>query len=773
MKTSISLFALGLAIGIGVATPVVSQSVYAQESRVFDFSIKAQPLSLALLEFGEKTGYQILFDSRLAQGTLSNGVTGSYRVDEALRELLKGSDLSYSITDNNTLILEAGQLEQSGETLTLDPITITGEGVARSLRDTASSVYVVDGERIQESPGPQTIETVINQAPNVLVNGTNSLAPTIRGSDTTGPLTAARGLIGGARPRSTINIDGRDLTYNEYVFGRFSVWDTRKVEVFMGPQTTNSGRNSISGAVFVETNDPTFDYEFDSQVLVGSSNTQQYSAVVSGPLIENQLAVRAAIDSRNHDTFVTQTGLRPDFPVSARDDDYLNGRLKFLLLPDDIPELSAKLTLARNDSVRPQSEAVDLPAENLVRNNDEHSVLENSTNSAVLDLEYEIDDTFTLRNVSSITRSETKRRQEPGYGNTDIELDEYASELYLDFDPVTLPFKGLIGTSVLKSDQEDYFNTSIITFGTGESDYDDEQLSFGLFGEVTYSFTEALDLTLGLRYQYDRQKRVGENRNGLVAIALDYEESFDAFLPKAALSYDVNDELTIGASVSKGFNPGGATLDFTTFTPDTFDEETLVNYELFTRASWLDNRLRTNANIFYTDFKDAQRLSVVNGVTQLDNADDARSFGAELSFEYNHSKELDFFGGMGLLQTEIESFEGSSTVVNGNEFQRAPNYNATFGVNYRPFEGWQITANGRLSDGYFSDDANTEINRVDSFFVADARLSYSYRNIETFAYVTNIFDEFYELEKRQHGTATAFSIVGDPREVGVGLRVRF
>jgi outer membrane receptor protein involved in Fe transport len=60
------------------------------------------------------------------------------------------------------------------------------------------------------------------------------------------------------------------------------------------------------------------------------------------------------------------------------------------------------------------------------------------------------------------------------------------------------------------------------------------------------------------------------------------------------------------------------------------------NYELFARASLLDDRLHLNANLFYMDMQDAQyNIPVVlaSGVAQsyTINAEKAHAYGFELS----------------------------------------------------------------------------------------------------------------------------------------------
>jgi hypothetical protein len=53
-------------------------------------------------------------------------------------------------------------------------------------------------------------------------------------------------------PRVTLQVDGQAVSFNEFVFGLTSVWDVDRIGISQ-PQTTTQGRNSIAGAIFVET----------------------------------------------------------------------------------------------------------------------------------------------------------------------------------------------------------------------------------------------------------------------------------------------------------------------------------------------------------------------------------------------------------------------------------------------------------------------------------------------------------------------------------------
>ncbi len=177
-----------------------------------------------------------------------------------------------------------------------DDIVVTGERVPRTLRETPSSVAVMDETAI-EANGANRVDQILALIPNVQL-GNGSQGPAIRGMDTTGPLYALPAFLGGNRPRMTLVVDGRPVSYNEFVFGTFPVWDAERIEVFRSPQTTTQGQNSIAGAIFVNTNEPALSPEYGARAIVGSLKMRQVSALLSGPLAGDTLAFRVAGDFR-------------------------------------------------------------------------------------------------------------------------------------------------------------------------------------------------------------------------------------------------------------------------------------------------------------------------------------------------------------------------------------------------------------------------------------------------------------------------------------------
>ena len=337
------------------------------------------------------------------------------------------------------------------------------------------------------------------------------------------------------------------------------------------------------------------------------------------------------------------------------------------------------------------------------------------------------------------------------------------------------PLKGVIGVYRLDTDQEERIDLSAYL---GLGDFTDEQHSFGVFGEATWTLTERFSLTAGARYQRDNQDRLGFLGTTAFGFAVDYDRTFDAFLPKAALAYALSPVVTIGATAQRGFNPGGTTISFETGRQDVFDQETLWNYELFVRSSHLDGRLTLNANAFYTDFTDSQR-ALVNVITrpdgsrafetQIANAPRADSYGLEAEAAWTATPRLSLRAALGLLDTRIEEALDASDPIVGQEFQRAPHLTASAGVSWRPVDGLALDAQLRLNSDYFSDDANTRALAIDGATVLDAKASYSWGGFTAFAYARNAFDEFHLTQLY----APDFGTVGDPQEIGFGIEARF
>ena len=167
------------------------------------------------------------------------------------------------------------------------------------------------------------------------------------------------------------------------------------------------------------------------------------------------------------------------------------------------------------------------------------------------------------------------------------------------------------------------------------------------FAEATYDITETVKFTAGIRGFESKSSLFGFsgfNRNALAAICLpttatnrpcdnvdkNYKERGETH--KVNLSWQATPEKMIYATYSTGFRPGGNNRR-PGILP--FKSDTLSNYEIGWKTSWLDRKLRINGAVFYEEWKDLQFGLVPvgnNGVTNTYNAGDARIYGIEGDF---------------------------------------------------------------------------------------------------------------------------------------------
>ena len=408
--------------------------------------------------------------------------------------------------------------EQQSEAQSLNTLVVTGERVERSLQQTASSVAVFDQRLLERQAGADRIEQLLDQVPN-LQRGAGDVGVAIRGQDTTGVLIGANSFLGGSRPRATLQIDGRSLNYNEFIYGLSPLWDVERVEVFRGPQTTSQGRNAIAGAIFIETKDPTFEFEGAARAQLGNYGTRQTSVALSGPLVEDQLAARIALDWRKHRSWMNYTS--PDVFVGANreDDDYVNARAKLLFTPEALPELEMLLTYSHLNASNPQGETADEPFSDRIQSVQNGAHWDTDVDALVLDVDYQLHDDWQLSFTSSYTDSRSERFATPGFGTSEVSADEYSLEGLAHFEPLEGPVRGLLGVSYFNADQDE--NSDLSAF-LGFGDFRDRQTSVGVFGELTVDLTPQLHLTGGGRWQRDNQDR----RGALGPVTLDYDKTF-------------------------------------------------------------------------------------------------------------------------------------------------------------------------------------------------------------------------------------------------------
>ncbi|WP_369025459.1 TonB-dependent receptor [Qipengyuania sp. RANM35] len=648
-------------------------------------------------------------------------------------------------------------------------IIVTGERIPRTQADTASSVSLVSGDDAEKASADR-LDQILALVPNVQL-GTGEEGPAIRGQDSTGQLRNLFAFLGGARPRVTLQVDGRPVSFYEFISGSQSAWDIAQVEVFRSPQTTTQGRNSIAGAIFVTSKAPTPDWEGRARAIVGDFDTRQFSAMVSGPLVEDQIAFRASGDVRFSTVSSDMTDGIPGADIDR--DDYGTARLKVKVTPTSLPGASVETTLAYTRSQAPQFEGVSKPFEDRKLPIPNQMIGVMKVEATSLTSRAEIEMTRGLRSTLTVSYGDAVLRRFglPGLGKTRADTSDFSVEQTLRWQPSTA-FDLVVGANRLTQDQTQSIDITGLGIGTGK--FDDEQDSLGFFGEANWHLLPTLSLIAGLRYQRDRQIRVGN----VGTIMLDYDRTFDAWLPKVSLAYEPNPDFTAGLLVQRAYNPGGTSISFRRRAEDSFEAEKLWNYELFMRVRSSDGRASFAANAFYNDISDAQRSQLVpftlptgevTYFSEFANAPAARSYGLEAEIAWRVNDRLDARLGMGLLDTKVTETVTPRDSTLGKEFQRSPGLSAMAAIDWRPVDRFELSAQIRHHSSYYSDDANNQTLRISPSTILDARVEYEFGSVSVFGYARNLFDEF----SLTYLITPNFGTAIEPREAGVGVEARF
>ena len=152
----------------------------------------------------------------------------------------------------------------------------------------------------------------------------------------------------------------------------------------------------------------------------------------------------------------------------------------------------------------------------------------------------------------------------PVEGDADIRQKNFSNETRVTFGEQQDTLSGIAGLYLARTDSDE-----ILYYG-GISDFDDTKRNLGVFGEVSYRLNDRWTLTTALRFQQDQIQRTGTSP--FATDGLDYDKTFNAFLPKVSLAYALTPQWTVGGMVSRGYNPGGVSLNMSSKRFEQFDE---------------------------------------------------------------------------------------------------------------------------------------------------------------------------------------------------------
>ena len=661
--------------------------------------------------------------------------------------------------------------EESQQTTVLDEITVTGEKFERSQSSTGSSTTVVTGDQFKREANLLSATQLLKRDVNILDTGLGNDLPTVRGVDGSGPAVGAVAFFAGSRPRLNMQIDGRTSSYNELAFGTKSLWDMKQVEIYRGAQSYAQGRNAIAGAVVMTSNDPTQEWEGAAKLNMGNHRLAQTAALISGPVVKDELAFRLSVDHQQRETAVDLPHYDP--VGNPRWFKATNTRAKLLWTPSALPDLYSRLTFNHLNARAPQSETELQP--NSPRYTPERPVFQTRSASTIWDIGYQLSEHWKWENKLVYTHFIHDRKTTSPFNTAlppnrrgvpaRVDGNEFQIEPIVKYE--SEKYRGLFGLFYFNAKQDES-----VTMLNGRiartpitTNFNDKTKTKAVFGEITFTPDIPFEFTLSARYEQEHHKRKGES----TLFSINRDKKYNVFLPKADIAWKMDENQRLGFKVGRGYNPGGAGVTFgKPYTSYEYDAEYVWNYELYHRWTSADKRLRINSNLFYNDYKDMQ-LPFTLGPNSIviRNADKVVTYGAEINTEWQATEKLALNAGIGMLKTDIKRYPNSG--IEGNKLARAPSFSGKVGANYRLLDHLEIGTNYSYNSSYYSTADNLANGKVGHYDQLDVYLAYDFKHARITLYADNVLNSRKDILVPLSGDITR----QPERQIGLSTELRF
>ena len=353
--------------------------------------------------------------------------------------------------------------------------------------------------------------------------------------------------------------------------------------------------------------------------------------------------------------------------------------------------------------------------------------------------------------------------------------------------------------------------------------------SYAAFGQLTYTppiLNDKLSLTAGMRFTKEQvhMTHIWGTDAGAYATAPgftgDKGKAFGGLSGKGApgispmgdISYQATDEVMLYGRVSRGYTGGG--FNPTAAIPqlfESFEPEKLMQYELGFKSQWLDNRLRFNADGYFSQYFDLQqsvfKSSPTLGALSIPaNVDKAEIWGMEAEALAIPFRGVEVSANYSFLAPKYTEWNDQAFDANGNpifdssgkpvfesvadqrSFNFSPRNQISVGLNYTapPTTTGVFSAN---VNWYWQDKTMFIVNNQTpgaqadegwAYYLVNGRLAYTgiplqKGTLDLAVFARNLFDRKYRTYGIDFGPQFGYSInnYGNPRTFGLQLAYNF
>ena len=704
----------------------------------------------------------------------------------------------------------------------IEEVVVTAQKREQNAQEVGIAISAVTGEQMRQL-GYTNAQQVTAMAP-----GVHTVQPN-------GEANYAIAMRGVANSDFTTNVESPVAVYLDEVYisqmsgTGFMLFDMERVEMLRGPQGTLYGRNATGGLAHFVTVKPSQEVDGYGQLTVGRYDQIKFEGAAGGP-VSDVLSARISLSTHNNDGYIKNRLL--DKRLNNAND--WAGRIQLLFEPTDAFSLLLNARQSEQDIDTGFFEHVSAAEDGVLTPNLVNPVLGYIDNDGdVYSGDYDKDgfndlqtegysatikwdlERFTL---TSITDYSTVKRDYiedsdaspvPMFNfflTTDAE--QFSQEVRLN--GATENMNWVAGLYYLDLSVKDSNGAETEPFIDPAGDtpavsgldnpYETNTQSWSIFGQVERSLSDQLTGTLGARWirdEKDHQYLVNVvdfipgtvQRNGNPNIlaqlaAYSGERKDDEFSVRAALNYQVHEDLLLYASWNRGVKGGGYNAPVFPLNPPlgyddatmSYDPEQLDAFEVGFKSRQLDGLMVLNGAAYYYDYKDYQAFQIVGLDTITTNAD-AESYGAELELQANPVDGLDLILGVAYNDIEVDFGGGAPKTTS----VQSPKWNINGLVRYQwPALGGTLAAQLDMlhrSKHYFSLTGLPTVEE-NGYVLVNASLMYAAGDRWSLtAFVQNLGDEQHLVQTFDLSGPNVFGMVEQyynrPRWWGVSLAMYF
>lgn len=546
----------------------------------------------------------------------------------------------------------------AGSSDTLEEVVVTAQRRAEKLQDVPVSVTAFSETLIHDA-GIKSTSDFIGFTPNVSFDQSFTVGNSF---------VTARGVqqINNADPPVAIVVDGVAQGNQKQL--KMDLYDIERIEVLKGPQGALYGRNAIGGAINIITKQPTDVYTGFIEAGGGSGSLKDVVGALSGPIVKDKLLFRISGEYKSADGQINNSYLnqKVDF-FTGRD-----VRAKLLWLASDTFTVDLRAAHIGNsggstyDVFVPSTITDPTNAQDLSPHGDilGHSKLKSDEVTLKAGLKI---GGGTLDYIAGWTKLNEKYYGSLGFCNPvdcpgglfglgsvdqsqDLDIRMTSHEIRFT-SSADSKLRYIVGAYYLDTKRDLQTLAHAIDLGNFTIVNNNEHnlnKAYAGFGQLDWDFIDRTTLSVSLRHDQDERHQVDE------ATQNSRSKSFSSWQPKFTLTRKFTDAQLGYVTYSTGFRSGGFNG---VGQLDPFKQETLHNFEVGYKSSWLDNRLIVNVAAFVERDRDFQWFYVdlnAGGAQVISNIPRVEMKGAEIETQMLFAPGWTGFLNVGLLDAKIK-----------------------------------------------------------------------------------------------------------------------